>query len=182
MHYNPQIVVWQAPSASLSAGAHKLGRKAKSHNLFRIRTSEKHALNSFRIRTCKSKRLKVLYNPHLQKKEGEGSLLLTCHPKMAFPPDHDRHQALPPPERRSPGDRAVGARVHRQHPPAAAGAHRPRIPQRRVQRQGRVVQSRRLGQRSPRAEHDSGGSRQRRSEPERPSSTPPAVIPGSPTP
>jgi hypothetical protein len=77
MHYNPQIVVWQAPSASLPASAQKLGRKAKSHNLFRIRTSEKFARNSFVIRTSKSNGLKVLYNPHLQNKGGEGSQRLT---------------------------------------------------------------------------------------------------------
>jgi hypothetical protein len=77
MHYNSQIVVWQNLSESLSAGAQKLGRKANSDNLFRIRTSEKYARNSFVIRTSKSKGLKVLYNPHLQNKAGEGSLRLT---------------------------------------------------------------------------------------------------------
>jgi len=77
MHYNLQIVVWQTPSASLPEGAQKLGPKAKSHNLFRIRTSEKYTRNSFIIRTSKSKGLKVLYNQHLQNKGGEGSQRLT---------------------------------------------------------------------------------------------------------
>jgi len=85
MHYNPQIVVWQDLSESLPAGAHKLGRQAKSYNLFRIRTSEKYAHNSFVIRTSKSKGLKVLYNPHLQNKGGEGSLRLTRPPYIGGP-------------------------------------------------------------------------------------------------
>jgi hypothetical protein len=80
MHYNPQIVVWQNLSESLPAGAHKLGREVKSHNLFRIRTYEKYARNSFVIRTSKSKGLKVLYNPHLRNKGGEGSQRLTRPP------------------------------------------------------------------------------------------------------
>ena len=70
MYYDPQIVVWQDLSELFSADAHKLGRKAKSHNFFRIRTSENCARNSFVIRTSKSKGLKVLYNPHLQNKGG----------------------------------------------------------------------------------------------------------------
>ena len=77
MHYNLQIVVGQDLSESLSPDAPKLGRKAKSHNLFRIRTSEMYAHNSFVIRTSKSKGLEVLYNPHLQNKGGEGSPRLT---------------------------------------------------------------------------------------------------------
>jgi hypothetical protein len=85
MHYNPQIVVWQAPSESLPAGAQKLGRKPNSHNHFRIRTSEKYARNSFIIRTSKSKGLRVLYNPHLQNKAGEGSLRLTRPPHNGAP-------------------------------------------------------------------------------------------------
>ena len=85
MHYNLQIVVGQNPSASLPAAAQKLGRKTKSHNLFRIRTSEKYARNSFVIRTSKSKGLKVLYNPHLQNKAGEGSLPLTRPPYNGGP-------------------------------------------------------------------------------------------------
>ncbi len=80
MHYNPQIVVGQNLSGSLPAAAQKLGRNAKSHNLFRIRTSEKYTRNSFVIRTSKSKGLKVLYNPHLQNKAGEGSRRLTRPP------------------------------------------------------------------------------------------------------
>jgi hypothetical protein len=43
----------------------------------RIRTSAECARNSFRIRTYKSKGLKVLCNPHLQKTRGEGGKLLT---------------------------------------------------------------------------------------------------------
>jgi hypothetical protein len=85
MYYDPQIVVWQDLSELLSADAHKLGRKAKSHNLFRIRTSENCARNSFVIRTSKSKGLKVLYNPHLQNKGGEGSLRLTRPPYIGGP-------------------------------------------------------------------------------------------------
>jgi hypothetical protein len=85
MHYNPQIVVWQDLSESFSPGAQKLGRQAKSHNLFRIRTSEKYARNSFVIRTSKSKGLKVLYNPHLQDKGGEGSVRLTRPPYIGAP-------------------------------------------------------------------------------------------------
>jgi hypothetical protein len=85
MHYNPQIVVWQDLSESLPASAQKLGRQAKSHNLFRIRTSEKYAHNSFVIRTYKSKGLKVLYNPHLQNKVGEGSQRLTRPPYNGGP-------------------------------------------------------------------------------------------------
>jgi hypothetical protein len=85
MHYNPKIVAWQALSESLPAGAQKLGRKAKSNNLFRIRTSEKYACNSFVIRTSKSKGLKVLYNPHLQNKGGEGSPRLTRPPYIGGP-------------------------------------------------------------------------------------------------
>jgi hypothetical protein len=85
MYYNSQIVVWQDLSESLPAGAQKLGRKAKSHNLFRIRTSEKYARNSFVIRTSKSKGLKVLYNPHFQNKAGEGSLRLTRPPYIGGP-------------------------------------------------------------------------------------------------
>jgi hypothetical protein len=85
MHYNPQIVVGQNPSESLPAGAQKLGRQAKSHNLFRIRTSEKYARNSFVIRTSKSKGLKFLYNPHLQKKGGEGCVRLTRPPYNGGP-------------------------------------------------------------------------------------------------
>jgi hypothetical protein len=85
MYYNPQIVVWQNLSESLPAGAHRLGRKAKSHNLFRIRTSEKYARNSFVIRTSKSKGLKVLYNPHLQNQAGEGALRLTRPPYNGGP-------------------------------------------------------------------------------------------------
>ena len=85
MHYNPQIVDRQIPSESLPAGAQKLGHKAKSHNLFRIRTSEKYARSSFVIRTSKSKGLKVLYNPHLQNKAGEGSLWLTRPPYSGGP-------------------------------------------------------------------------------------------------
>ena len=85
MHYNPQIVVWQGLSESLLASTHKLGREAKSHNLFRIRTSEKYARNSFVIRTSKSKGLKVLYNPHFQNKGGEGSARLTRPPYNGGP-------------------------------------------------------------------------------------------------
>jgi hypothetical protein len=85
MHYNPQIVVGQNPSESLPAGAQKLGRQAKSHNLFRIRTSEKYARNSFVIRTSKSKGLKVLYNPHFQNKGGEGPARLTRPPYNGGP-------------------------------------------------------------------------------------------------
>jgi len=36
----------------------------------RIRTYKKHARNSFRIRTSEFIRLKVLWNPHLQKRVG----------------------------------------------------------------------------------------------------------------
>jgi hypothetical protein len=85
MHYNLQIVVGQDLSESLSPDALKLGRKAKSHNLFRIRTSEKYARNSFVIRTSKSKGLKVLYNPHLQNKGGEGSPRLNRPPHNGGP-------------------------------------------------------------------------------------------------
>jgi hypothetical protein len=85
MHYNPKIVVWQSLSESLPAGVQKLGRKAKFDNLFRIRTSEKYARNSFVIRTSESKGLKVLYNPHLQNKAGEGSPRLTRPPYNGGP-------------------------------------------------------------------------------------------------
>ena len=85
MHYNLQIVDRQIPSESLSASTHKLGRKAKSHNLFRIRTSENSARNSFVIRTSKSKGLKVLYNLHFQNKGGEGSQRLTRPPHNGGP-------------------------------------------------------------------------------------------------
>ena len=60
MHYFFKIVVWQDLSESLPAGAQKLGRKAKSHNLFRIRTSEKSTRNPFRIRRSKDAAFKVL--------------------------------------------------------------------------------------------------------------------------
>jgi hypothetical protein len=66
------MVVWQNLSESLPVGAQKLGRKARSHNLFRIRTS-------------KSKGLKVLYNPHLQNKAGEGRQRLTRPPYNGGP-------------------------------------------------------------------------------------------------
>ena len=46
-------------------------------NPFRIRTSEKWAHNSFTIRTSKLIGLKVLWNPHVQKREGGGGKLLT---------------------------------------------------------------------------------------------------------
>lgn len=85
MHYNLQIVDRQIPSESFPASAQKLGRKAKFHNLFRIRTSEKYSHNSFVIRTSKSKGLKVLYNPHLQNKAGEGSQRLTRPPYNGGP-------------------------------------------------------------------------------------------------
>jgi hypothetical protein len=85
MYYNQQIVVWQVLSESLPAGAQKLGRKAKSHNLFRIRTSENNGRNSFVIRTSKSKGLKVLYNPHLRNKAGEGGVRLTRPPDNGGP-------------------------------------------------------------------------------------------------
>jgi hypothetical protein len=85
MYYNLQIVDRQILSESLPAGAQNLGRQAKSHNLFRIRTSEKYARNSFVIRTSKSKGFKVLYNPHLQNKAGEGSQRLTRPPYNGGP-------------------------------------------------------------------------------------------------
>ena len=85
MYYDPQIVVWQDLSELFSADAHKLGRKAKSHNPFIIRTSAKCGRNSFRIRTSKFKGLKVLYNPHFQNKAGEGSVRLTRPPYIGGP-------------------------------------------------------------------------------------------------
>jgi hypothetical protein len=85
MHYNLEIVDRQIPFESFPAGTQKLGRKAKSHNLFRIRTSEKCVHNSFVIRTSKSKGLKVLYNPQFQNKGREGWLRLTRPPYIGGP-------------------------------------------------------------------------------------------------
>jgi hypothetical protein len=64
------------PAPSLNSG-----QQQNSLNPFRIRTSEKLTRNSFRIRTCKSKELKVLYNPHLQKTREEGAEQLTNIPQ-----------------------------------------------------------------------------------------------------
>ena len=49
----------------------------RSANSFTIRTSKKCTHNSFRIRRSKNKGLKVLYNPQIRKKRGEGGKLLT---------------------------------------------------------------------------------------------------------
>jgi hypothetical protein len=62
-----KVAFTQPPAPSLNSG-----QQQNSLNPFRIHTSEKFARNSFRIRTCKSKELKVLYNPHLQKTGGRG--------------------------------------------------------------------------------------------------------------
>jgi hypothetical protein len=77
MRYSMLVVDEQVSSLAQSATAPSLRPASKSHNPHRIRTCTKYARNSFRIRTYKSKELKVLYNPHLQKMAGGYPCLLT---------------------------------------------------------------------------------------------------------
>jgi hypothetical protein len=70
MRYSVVVVDEQVSSLAQSATAPSFGPAPKSHNPLRIRPSAKYTRNSFRIRTSKSKELKVLYNQHLQKMAG----------------------------------------------------------------------------------------------------------------
>ena len=56
-------------------------------NSFRIRTSEKCARNSFRIRRSENTGLKVLWNPHLHRNQGEGCKLLTSFSTKGIYPE-----------------------------------------------------------------------------------------------
>src|SRR5271168_4747856 len=56
---------------------------ALSHSLFRIRTYEKRARNSFRIRTSKTQDLKSFRIRTYEKRRGEGCKLLTRIPSTA---------------------------------------------------------------------------------------------------
>jgi hypothetical protein len=64
MRYNAFVVDTRVSWAGLSTVPPQPGQAAKS-------------ANSFRIRTSKSKGLKVPYNQHLQKNPGGGGILLT---------------------------------------------------------------------------------------------------------
>ena len=69
-------------------------RRPQAANPFTIRTSAKRTHNSFRIRTSKFTRLKVLWNPHLQKRWGEEGKLLTSSLLPLLQDTHLRRQAL----------------------------------------------------------------------------------------
>lgn len=72
MRYNDLVGCGQVSWAAFSMDLPQSGQAANSPNPFRIRTSVKYPRNSFRIRTSKSKGLKVFYNQHLQKTPGAG--------------------------------------------------------------------------------------------------------------
>jgi len=70
MRYNVLVVDERVSFLAQSASVPSLGPASKSYNPLRIRTSAEYTRNSFRIRTSKSRELKVLYNQHLQKMAG----------------------------------------------------------------------------------------------------------------
>ena len=70
MCYSARVVDRHVEVSALQGDPLQSGLWQNWANLFRIRTSEKYSPNSFIVRTygsVETNRLKVLYNPHLQK-------------------------------------------------------------------------------------------------------------------